>query len=69
MEKKIYVSGMKCDGCASNITKSINKIKGVKVKSVDLADKSLLVETKNDLNEVVLRDAIDNGKYAFVGME
>lgn len=69
MEKKIYVSGMKCTGCADHVKEALNNLEGVKVLDVNYKNKFALVETERELEEHELVSVINNGKYKFIGVE
>ena len=68
MEKKINILGLKCEGCVANVTKALKKIKGLEVKSHNLIDKSIIVEMKKEVDDEVLKSAINNGKYEVTGI-
>ena len=61
---KIEIEGMHCASCATNIEKSLKKIKGVKNASVNLMTKKGFVETDKNVTEKDLEDAISKvGDY------
>lgn len=71
MKIRIYVNGMKCEGCSSHVQEALNKVKGLKVISINLQEKYALVESVDVISENVISKAINNGngKYTFVRIE
>ena len=61
----IQIEGMHCASCASNIEKSLKKVKGVKSASVNLMAKKGFVEIEGDISESDLKKAVSRvGGYA-----
>jgi len=60
---KINIEGMHCASCASNVEKSIKKIKGVKEASVSIMLKKAIVESEDFVSENEIRQAITNAGY------
>lgn len=60
---KIEVSGMHCASCASNIERSLKKVRGVKNASVMLLLKKCMVECEDDVKEEELKQAIKRAGY------
>lgn len=58
MEKLIIIEGMTCGHCTSSVESALKKIENVSKVSVDLENKSALVEGDN-LEDSKLREAIE----------
>jgi Cu+-exporting ATPase len=67
----INIKGMHCASCASNITKSLSKIKGVNKKSinVNVIAKKAFLEIDNEVSEQQLRDAVNDVGFEPLGIE
>lgn len=62
METIIYVEGMSCQSCVSNISRNINKIDGVRNVNINLLSKEVVITHDNiDLKNVI--NAINNLGY------
>ena len=60
---KIQVSGMHCASCASNIERSLKKVKGVRKASVLLLLKKCMVECEDNVKAEELKQAIKRAGY------
>ena len=58
MKKTLSVEGMKCDHCRSSVEKALSCIPGVKKVKVDLKSKKATVESKEDIAETILIEAV-----------
>ena len=67
---KITIEGMHCASCASNIEKSLKKIKGVKEASISLMLKKGTVEAEDSVSLEDLKKAVSKaGNYKAVKIE
>ena len=62
---KLAVSGMTCQGCATAVTKSIQRAAPGSTVKVDLDDG--VVEIADPLNEAVARQAIERAGFTVTG--
>jgi len=60
---RIQISGMHCASCASNIERSLKKVKGVKKANVILLLKKCIVECEDNVNAEDLQRAIRRTGY------
>lgn len=60
---KVEVSGMHCASCASNIERSLKKVRGVRNASVMLLLKKCMVECEDSVSEGEIRQAIKRAGY------
>jgi len=60
----IEIQGMHCAGCASNIERSLGKVKGIKNVSVSLLANKGFVEAEEHVNEEDIQKAVKRAGYA-----
>lgn len=66
---KLIIEGMHCASCASNIERSLKKVKGVKEASVSLMLKKGNVEIEDFVSEEGLRKAVVRAGYKLLRVE
>lgn len=66
---KLFIEGMHCASCASNIEKSLKKIPGVKEASIILMLKKGIVEIEDFVSEEDLKKAVAKVGYKVVKIE
>jgi len=59
----LYIQGMHCASCASNIEKSLSKVNGVKNIRVNLIMKKGYAEIEDNVKEEELKHAIKRAGY------
>lgn len=64
----LAVDGMHCSNCARRVENALNSTEGVWAK-VNLETKSVLVRSKNQLNEAELARIISKAGYTLIKME
>lgn len=64
--KKVLVEGMMCQNCKKHVEKALNDIEGVQA-TVDLENNCAYVE--GNVDEAVVKNAIEEAGYTFKGME
>ena len=69
MKKKITIEGMSCGHCSGRVTKALKELEGVLEATVDLKDKSALVEMSNEISDQLLKDTIDDAGYDVIAIE
>ncbi len=65
MSKTMYIEGMSCGHCSGRVEQALNKIDGVTAK-VDLASKTADVQLSQDVNDDILRKAVEDAGYEVV---
>lgn len=63
MKKTLYIEGMSCAHCSARVEKALNKIDGVKAK-VDLRNNLANLTLKNEIDDKVLIDAVEDAGYS-----
>ncbi|MFA7435381.1 MAG: heavy metal-associated domain-containing protein [Bacilli bacterium] len=63
MKKTLYIEGMSCAHCSARVEKALNKIDGVKAK-VDLSNNLANLTLKNEIDDKVLIDAVEDAGYS-----
>ena len=66
--KKMNIEGMMCVHCQSHVEKALNNIDGVKA-TVDLKNNCAYLELQNDVDETILRKAVEDAGYTVKGFE
>ena len=66
---KLTIHGMHCASCASNIERSLGKIKGMKKASVSLMLKKATVEYDNSVSDEDLKTAVKRAGYEIKSIE
>jgi len=69
LKKKIAIEGMSCGHCSGRVTKALKELEGVLEATVDLKDKSALIEMTKEISDQVLRDTIDDAGYDVIAIE
>jgi copper chaperone len=70
MNRTFLVRGMTCAHCVSSVTEEITEVPGVLSVSVDLVidgDSVVNVESGSEIDEELIRAAIDEAGYDLVG--
>lgn len=67
MRKEVMVEGMKCKGCAHKVQEKFEAIEGVDSVEVNLENKSVIVESKSEIDKEALRTSLSETKYSVVG--
>lgn len=67
MSTKTYtVSGMTCGGCAGTVKTEIGKVAGVSSVDVELATGQVTVTSAEVLDDVKIRDVVEEAGYELV---
>jgi copper chaperone CopZ len=69
MKKKILVEGMKCENCAKHVKEALINIEDINSVDVNLSDKYVVLDTKADVSDEVIKHAINTEKYNVIGIE
>ena len=65
----LYIQGMHCASCASNIEKSLKKVNGVKNVRVNVIMKKGYAEIEDNTSEGEIKNAIKKAGYTVTKME
>lgn len=63
MLKNISIEGMICGHCASHVEAELKEVNGVKSVKVDIAAKNALVELEHEVDDALLKEAVENAGY------
>jgi len=66
--KKMKIDGMMCPNCQKHVDKALNSIDGVKA-TVDLKEKCAFIELSKEIDDDVLKHAVEEAGYTVVGFE
>lgn len=66
---KLMIEGMHCASCASNIERSLKKIKGIKEASVSLMLKRGTIEAEDSVSEDEIKKAVSRAGYKVTRIE
>ncbi|MBP5236494.1 MAG: heavy-metal-associated domain-containing protein [Clostridia bacterium] len=58
MKKTLSVDGMMCEHCQSSVEKALSSVPGVKKVKVDLKSKKATVESKEEISDTILIEAV-----------
>ena len=68
MTKEMMIEGMSCNHCKMRVENALKGISGVDSVVVDLAAKKATVEMTAAIDEVVLKEAVEDAGYDVVEM-
>lgn len=63
MAKKVYIEGMTCDHCVNHVEQALIQIDGVKDVRVNLDEKCAEVELAHELEDQIIREAVEDAGY------
>ena len=66
---KLSIDGMHCASCASNVERSLKKIKGVKEASISLMLKKGTIEAEDSVSEEEIKKAVSKVGYKIIKIE
>jgi len=69
MTKKVYIEGMSCNHCVKHVREALIQIDGVKDARVSLEGKYAEIDLDHDIDEKLIKDAVDNAGYEVTGIE
>lgn len=69
INKTIKIGGMSCNHCKARVEKALNDLKSVKSVEVDLENKNAKLVLKQDIDESVLKNAIEEIGFSYEGIE
>ena len=68
MRKTLIIEGMMCGHCAAHVERALNALPGVQAK-VDLQRKAAVVQAAQEVQDDVLRQAVENAGYEVVAIQ
>lgn len=69
MKKVIHIEGMSCGHCTGSVEKALKAVVGVNAVTVDLASKSAIVETADNVSGEALKQVIVDAGFEVVSIE
>ena len=63
MKKTLSVEGMMCDHCRASVEKALFSVPGVKKVKVDLKSKKATVESKDEIADIILVEAVKKAGF------
>lgn len=63
MKQEVMINGMKCEGCAQNVSERLSQLDGVDRVLVELDTKSAAVETNREITKDEYAKALSDTKY------
>ena len=69
MKKKIIVEGMSCGHCVNHVKEALQELEGVQSADVDLASKTAIISSENNITDESIKDAIEDAGYDVVSIE
>lgn len=69
MKKKILIEGMSCQHCVNHVKEALGDVCGVKSVTVDLDNKNAVVDLAHPVDDVKLKEAVDEAGYEVAGIE
>ena len=69
MKKVIKVEGMMCEHCEATVVKALKKIDGVTEASADHVKGEAVVELSKEVDNELLKEAIEDRDYKVLGFE
>ena len=69
MTKKVKIEGMMCAHCEANVKKTLEALDGVESAEVSHEKGEAVINCSKDVEESVIRKAIEDKDYKFIKME
>ena len=69
MKATISIEGMTCGHCVSHATQALSDMDGVSSVTINLEQKSAIVEIADDLSDELLKQAIDDAGYTATSID
>jgi len=69
MKKQIFIEGMSCGHCTARVEKALKALDGVAGVAIDLANKNAVVELSGNVEDSLLKEAIDDAGYDVVDIK
>ena len=62
------IQGMTCGHCAAHVERALNSIPGVLAK-VDLSSHTAVVQSAQEISDVVLKEVVQNAGYEVISLQ
>lgn len=69
MRKQISIEGMSCGHCVKHVEGALMDVSGVEKVEVSLKDKYAIVELKNEVEDSILKEAVEEAGYDVLGIQ
>jgi len=69
MRKQISIEGMSCGHCVKHVENALSEVSGVIKVDVNLKDKYAIVELENDVEDTILKEAVEEAGYEAVAIK
>jgi copper chaperone CopZ len=67
METKIFIQNLKCNGCATTITKKLNDLDNITEIKIDVEESSVSFNYVDNLDLEVVNETLKDNGYPIVG--
>lgn len=67
--KTIYIEGMSCGHCSKRVEEALKSVKGVKSVEVNLEAKNAVVALKNDIENELLKTAVEDIGFEVINIK
>ena len=69
IKKTIFIEGMSCGHCSKRVEDALKSLNGVKFVKVSLEEKKADIILKNDVDNNVLKNAVENVGFEVVNVQ
>ena len=69
IKKTIFIEGMSCGHCSKRVEVALKSVNGVKSVKVSLEEKKVDIILKNDVDNNVLKNAVENVGFEVVNVQ
>ena len=69
MKKQIFIEGMTCGHCSARVEKALKAVDGIVDAKVDLANKNATIELSGNVEDGLLKEAIEDAGYDVVDIK
>lgn len=67
--KTIFIEGMSCGHCSKRVEEALKSVKGVKSVQVNLEAKNAVVVLKTDVENEILKSAVEDAGFEVVDIK
>ena len=69
MKKQINIEGMSCGHCVKHVESALTEVIGVTKVDVSLKDKFAIIELNQDVEDSILKNAVEEAGYEAVAIK
>ena len=69
MKKQIFIEGMTCGHCSARVEKALKAVDEIVDARVDLANKNATIELSGNVEDGLLKEAIEDAGYDVVDIK